>query len=438
MRVLRWRCQVCVRTVVSAPRSQRWLGQALLVLALLLGGWGLPAGWGQEVSGEMQLLLQELGELKRGNLEAMDQIEELRRKLQLLSAGGYPRVNYRLPSKIEFCGEPVPLEQREVWERLDQEFLLYIGRPGQVALWMKRMGKYMPLIEQRLREAGLPADLKYLAIVESSLRPTAVSSAGAGGLWQFIEATGRRYDMDSNTWVDERMDVNKATDGAIQYLRRLYGLFKDWPLALAGYNAGEQRVLDELREQGVNSYYHLALPAETERFVYKIIAVKAILSNAERYGIVVDEEEYYRPPETEAIAVRVNGNRLHLRAVAEAAGTHYAMLKHLNPHLRQRYLPRGVHQVYVPLGAGSTFAWNFRETPDSEPAVARQTVQPKPPQRQEMATGRKTIRYEVKKGDTLWKIASKFDASVDSLQKWNNLGSVTQITPGRQLVIFKE
>jgi hypothetical protein len=310
-------------------------------------------------------------------------------------------------------------------------------------LWLKRMGKFMPLIEQRLKEYGLPDDLKYLAVVESSLRPTAVSSAGAGGLWQFIEGTGRRFEMDTTTAVDERMDISKATGAAMQYLSRLYNLFQDWPLALAGYNAGEQRVLDELQEQRVNSYYDLALPAETERFVYKIIAVKLILSDPTRYGIYVDAQEYYQPPEVEAVSVHVTGGRLHLREVAEAAGTHFAMIKQLNPQFRQRYLPRGVHQVWVPYGSAATFAKNFHEPYDPVPPPAPKLSQPvsykpPPPPRQVAPPARKTVRYEVKKGDTLSKIAAKFDASVGELMKWNKLASASQIAPGRQLVIIRD
>jgi hypothetical protein len=391
----------------------------------------------------MKLILEELRAVKKSQAEALAQVEDLRRQLQALAAGGLTAVSYRLPPKVEFAGQSVPVGRRDVWERLDQEFLLYIGRPGQIMLWLKRMGKFMPLIEQRLKEYGLPDDLKYLAVVESSLRPAAVSSAGAGGLWQFIEGTGRRYDMDSNTLVDERMDVIKATDGAMQYLRRLYNLFKDWPLALAGYNAGEQRVLDELQEQRVSTYYDLALPAETERFVYRIIAVKVILLNPERYGIVIDPQEYYRPPEVEIVTVRVIGNRLHLRSVAEAAGTNFAMIKQLNPQFRQRYLPRGVYEVYVPKGSATAFAQNFQEPYDPEPPVLspasqRVSYKPLPPPHQEATPARKTLHYEVKKGDTLAKIAAKFDASVDELMKWNKLASASHITPGRQLVIFRD
>jgi LysM repeat protein/soluble lytic murein transglycosylase-like protein len=437
------RCQgrVTVGQKMVHRASWRWL--MFLMLGGMLGGWHAPEVWSQELTGGMKLVLEELRAVKKSQVEALAQVEDLRRQLQVLAAGGVTAVNYRLPAKIEFTGQAVPVGRRDVWERLDQEFLFYIARPGQIMLWLKRMGKFMPLIEQRLKEYGLPDDLKYLAVVESSLRPTAVSSANATGLWQFIEGTGRRYDMDSNALIDERMDVIKATDGAMQYLRRLYDIFKDWPLALAGYNAGEQRVLDELQEQRVSSYFDLALPAETERFVYKIVAVKIILSNPERYGIFIDDQEYYRPPEVDIVTVRVEGSRLHLRTVAEAAGTHFAMLKQLNPQFRQRYLPRGVHQVYVPKGTAATFAQNFQEPYEPEPLVISPPSQlvsyrPLPPPRQEAIPARKTVRYEVKRGDTLAKIAAKFDASVGELMKWNKLASASHIAPGRQLVILRD
>jgi LysM repeat protein len=391
----------------------------------------------------MKLLLEELRAVKKSQAEALAQVEDLRRQVQALATAGLTPVSYRLPAKVEFAGESVPVGRYDVWERLDQEFLFHISRPGQIMVWLKRMGRYMPLIEQRLKDYGLPDDLKYLAVVESSLRPTAVSSANASGLWQFIEGTGRRYDMDSSSLVDERMDVSKSTDGAMQYLRRLYDIFHDWPLALAGYNAGEQRVLDELQEQRVSSYYDLALPSETERFVYKIVAVKIILSNPERYGIHIDPQEYYRPPEVDVVTVQVSGGRTHLRTVAEAAGTHFAMIKQLNPQFRQRYLPRGAHQVFVPKGAAATFAQNFQESYEPEALVTSQfspvaSYKPPPPPRQEAPAARKSLRYQVKRGDTLSKIAAKFDASVGELMKWNKLASASQITPGRQLVILRD
>jgi membrane-bound lytic murein transglycosylase D len=441
--MLHWQGRAQVTKLGRVVLQASWPWVAVLIVGGVLEGGRLPVVWGQELTGGMKLIMEELRAMKKSQAEALAEVEDLRRQLQGLMAGGLTAVSYRLPPKVEFAEQTVPVGRRDIWERLDQEFLLYIGRPGQIMLWLKRMGKFMPLIEQHLKEYGLPDDLKYLAVVESSLRPTAVSSAGAGGLWQFIEGTGRRFDMDSNAVVDERMDVIKATDGAMQYLRRLYDLFGDWPLALAAYNAGEQRVLDELQEQRVSSYYDLALPAETERFVYKIIAVKIILTNPARYGIYIDAQEYYQPPEVDIVTVRVNGNRLHLRSVAEAAGTHFAMIKQLNPQLRQRYLPRGVHQVFVPKGTAATFAKNFQEPYDPEPVVMSASSQPvsykpPPPPRQEAPPARKTIRYAVKRGDTLAKIAAKYDASVGELMKWNKLASAAHIAPGRQLVIYRD
>jgi membrane-bound lytic murein transglycosylase D len=440
--MLHWQCREQLTMLGRVVHRASWPWVTVLMVGGLLGGWRLPVTWGQELTGGMKLIMEELRAVKKSQAEALAEVEDLRRQLRALTAGSPTAVSYRLPPKVEFANQAVPVGRRDIWERLDQEFLFYIGRPGQIMLWLKRMGKFMPLIEQRLKEYGLPDDLKYLAVVESSLRPTAVSSAGAGGLWQFIESTGRRFDMDSNTAVDERMDAVKATDGAMQYLRRLYDLFGDWPLALAGYNAGEQRVLDELEEQRVSSYYDLALPAETERFVYKIVAVKIILTNPARYGIYIDPQEYYHAPEVDLVTVRVNGGRLHLRSVAEAAGTHFAMIKQLNPQLRQRYLPRGVHQVSIPKGTAATFARNFQEPYDPEPLVISASSQPvsykPPPSRQEVTPVRKTIRYEVKRGDTLAKIAAKYDASVGELRKWNKLAGSAHIAPGRQLVIFRD
>lgn len=441
--MLHWQGRAQVTMLGRAVHRASWQGVAVLMVGGLLGGWRLPVTWGQELTGGMKLIMEELRAVKKSQAEALTEVEDLRRQLQALAAGGLTAVSYRLPPKVEFADQAVPVGRRDVWERLDQEFLLYIGRPGQIMLWLKRMGKFMPLIEQRLKDYGLPDDLKYLAVVESSLRPTAVSSAGAGGLWQFIESTGRRFDMDSNAVVDERMDAIKATDGAMQYLRRLYDLFGDWPLALAAYNAGEQRVLDELQEQRVSSYYDLALPAETERFVYKIVAVKIILTNPARYGIYIDPQEYYQAPAVDNVTVRVTASRLHLRSVAEAAGTHFAMIKQLNPQLRQRYLPRGIHQVFIPKGTGASFAKNFQEPYDPEPLVMSASSQPVsykalPSSHQEVAAVRKSIRYEVKRGDTLAKIAAKYDASVGELMKWNKLAGSAHITPGRQLVIFRD
>jgi soluble lytic murein transglycosylase-like protein len=231
----------------------------------------------------MKLIMEELRAVKKSQAEALARWRTYAGNCRRWQRRPHRR---QLSAATEWnCRQSVPVGRRDVWEHLDQEFLLH-RRPGQIMLWLKRMGKFMPLIEQRLKEYGLPDDLKYLAVVESSL-PDGECLRRRRRLWQFIEGTGRRFDMDSNALVDERMDVAKATDGAMQYLRRLYALFNDWPLALAGYNAGEQRVLDDSRSNG-QQLLRSGAAGETERFVYKIIAVKIILANPERYGIYID------------------------------------------------------------------------------------------------------------------------------------------------------
>ena len=170
---------------------------------------------------------------------------------------------YPPPDRIDLCGEPVPLEYQEVLERFDREFTLVVYNDAQVYWWLKYKEHYFPLIEERLRRLNLPEDLKYVAIAESE--PP-------------LNAPEKRKS------VDMRYDFERSPDSAFQYLGDLYRNFKSWSLALAAYNCGEKRIMEESRAQGVMDYYHLILPPETERYVFRILAIKAVLSDPMRYG----------------------------------------------------------------------------------------------------------------------------------------------------------
>ena len=191
---------------------------------------------------------------------------------------------YPPPDKIDLCGEPVPLHVQEVQERFDKEFTLIVYNHAQVYLWLKRMERYFPWIEERLRVNSLPDDLKYVAIVESDLLPNAVSPKGAAGPWQFMPSTGSAYGLSQKGSVDKRFDFEHSTDGAFLYLNDLHQKYKSWSLAIAAYNCGERRIADESRAQGVLDYYHMKLPQETERYVFRILAIKAVLGDPARYG----------------------------------------------------------------------------------------------------------------------------------------------------------
>ncbi len=269
----------------------------------------------------------------------------------------FPLTAFRLPKEVSLCGEPFPLEDRNVWENLDREFLVALSSEAQVLLWMKRARRYFPLVEKKLKEMGLPDDLKYLAVTESSLRPEAVSSSGAGGIWQFIPATGEKYGMRRNRSIDERFDFFKATEGALSYLKSLYEEFKSWTLSMAAYNAGENRVRKEIDLQKTTNYFYLDLPLETERYVYKIAVAKIILSDPGRYGFTLEEKELYSPLQVERVQIELT-QPLPIMEVARATGLFYKEIKEMNPHLSEETIPPGTHFLNLPPGSSEKF-WAF-------------------------------------------------------------------------------
>lgn len=261
---------------------------------------------------------------------------------------------YKLPKEVSLCEERFPLEDRNVWENLDREFLVALSNEAQVLLWMKRARRYFPFIEKRLKETGLPDDLKYVTITESGLRPEAVSSSGAAGIWQFIPSTGEKYGMKKNRSVDERFDFLTATEGALSYLRSLYEEFESWTLSLAAYNAGENKVRKEIDLQKTRNYFYLDLPLETERYVYKIAVAKIILSDPGRYGYTLGEKEFYPPLQMERLQIELT-QPLSVTEIARAIGFYYKEIKEMNPHLFEETIPPGVHFLNLPPGTSERF-----------------------------------------------------------------------------------
>jgi hypothetical protein len=222
---------------------------------------------------------------------------------------------------------------------------------------MKRARRYFPLIEKRLKEMGLPDDLKYVTITESSLRPEAVSTSGAAGIWQFIPSTGEKYGMRKNRSIDERFDFFKATEGALSYLKNLYEDFRSWPLSMAAYNAGENKVRKEIELQKTRNYFYLDLPLETERYVYKIAVAKIILSDPGRYGYHLEEKDLYNPLQVERVQIELT-QPLPIMEIAKAIGFCYKEIKEMNLHLFEETIPRGIHFLNLPPGTAEKF-WAF-------------------------------------------------------------------------------
>lgn len=319
------------------------------------------------------------------------------------------------PRNMDLCGEPVPLYRPDVLERFDREFTIVVYSHAQVYLWLKRIERYLPFIEERIRRQGLPEDLKYVAIAESDLLHDARSPAGAAGTWQFIKTTGERYGLRVDRLIDERYDYEKATERALSYLKNLYSRFNNWALALASYNCGEERVEVSMREQGVRSYYDLLLPKETERYVFRILAIKEVLSHPEKYGYALPKGQEYVRPSFDEVPARIQYS-LPLVKVAKAANMNPREFVNLNPSFRGDYIPSGFYTFRVPSGMAAQF----------KTTLARIDTLYQP----------RFVYHVVRNGETLSSIARKYNISVGELKKWNALeGNIIKI--GQQLKIEK-
>ncbi len=249
-----------------------------------------------------------------------------------------------IPEDLNFAGEPVPLEDPEVMERVDREFLVNTYWQSNAILLMKRANKYFPIIEPILAKNGIPDDFKYLAVAESALEDVP-SYAGASGLWHFMKATGREYGLEVNDNVDERYHIRKSTQAACQYLKKWKARFGTWTLTAAAYNAGPGAVQKYMGIQKVNDYYDLLLGQETSRYVFRILAIKEILSHPDNYGFQLKEDDLYEMVPT--FAVEVDTVVKSWADFAQLYEINYKILKRHNPWLREPHLNNASRKKYV-------------------------------------------------------------------------------------------
>ena len=302
-----------------------------------------------EAPGGKPEVLEEQGILVPDGLDADPNLEDRFAVLPEIERQG-PRhflSLFRLPDKLIFAGQPIPLDNWQVRERIEYEFYQFLAEEGESIILAKRTGRCFPPVEKQLAEAGLPDDLKYMLLVESKCISAAYSRAKASGPWQFIGSTGRRYKLHSSYWRDDRRSLEMSTDAAIKFLRSLKQEMGDWFLAMAAYNAGDGRIKKQLREQKVSDYWKLHSMRETMRYVPRIIASKEIYSQPEKY-LGLTQRDLYTPLETETVTVSIKEAQRHLASIAEEFGSYFLELKLLNPEIRKDYLPKGTHQLKVP------------------------------------------------------------------------------------------
>ena len=253
----------------------------------------------------------------------------------------YSPVGYSL--KMDFSGEEVPTFMADVQERLDKEMITNMNYHTNTTLVIKRANKVFPIIEPILAKYGVPDDFKYLAVIESSL-VNAVSPAGARGVWQFMPATAKEKGMEVSDEVDERYHLEKSTEAACKYLLGAKEKFGSWTLAAASYNGGMNGISKKMEEQQVDNYYDLLLTEETSRYVFRILALKEIMSKSDKYGFSIPKEALYYTIPTKKIVV--DSSITDLAKFAKTQGVNYKILKIHNPWLRDKKLTNNSRKKY--------------------------------------------------------------------------------------------
>ena len=255
----------------------------------------------------------------------------------------------KLPQNLNLAGEIVPIEKQDIKERMDRELLVNTYWQSNGLLLIKRANKYFPVLEPLLKKYGLPDDFKFLALVESGFIDE-TSTAGAAGMWHFLKGTAKEYGLEVNNNVDERYHIEKSTKVAADYLKNAKEKLGSWTLAAAAYNAGLYGVSTYLKTQEVDTYYDALLPDETERYIFRILALKEIISNPNKYGFIVNENDLYTLPTTRI--VKVDTAITNISRFAKNFGTNYKELKLLNSWLRENKLnnkSRKLYEIKIPV-----------------------------------------------------------------------------------------
>lgn len=293
-----------------------------------------------------------------------------------------------------------------------------------------RSGRYQKYIAAEFRKAGLPTELSWLPLIESGYKDKAFSRARALGLWQFIASTGSRYNMKRDTWIDERMDYQKSTQAAIEYLTFLHNLFGDWTSALAGYNCGEMNVVRAIRKQPeeyLDNFWDLypVLPSETARYVPRFLATLHIIKNPAKYGFTELTQD--APIQFDKMTV---SKQMKIKDIANAISVSPDLLEELNPALRQQITPDYTYTLRLPLKTGALLQARLNQIPEcSVPVVAKRSNH-----RSYAGNGSSGI-HTVRKGETLGKIAEKYRTSVSTLAKLNHIRNNSKIRIGQKLKV---
>lgn len=264
-----------------------------------------------------------------------------------------------IPASIVFAGETIPIGNFDVRESLDRELLVNSYFQSQTIMYLKKSRRYFNLIEPILKKNNIPDDFKYLSLAESGFQEKITSPAGAAGLWQLMKKAAIENGLEVSSEVDERYNMEKSTEAACKYLNNAYRQYGNWISVAASYNAGISGIKRQTELQDSKNYFDLLLNDETARYVYRILALKLILENPEKYGFKVTEEEKY--PILNCKETTLTGSVTNFAVFAHSQGINYKILKYFNPWLRQSYLKNPSRKSYlIKIPEPGTRAFEFK------------------------------------------------------------------------------
>ena len=249
-----------------------------------------------------------------------------------------------IPKNVDFAGEEMPIHLFDVREAFERELFVNMNFHSNTLQYMKKITRFFPVIEPILAANGVPDDFKYLCVIESDLM-NKVSPRGATGFWQFMKGAATDYGLEMNTEIDERYHLEKSTAAACKYLNDSYKIFNNWTMVAASYNMGRGGLISQVKRQQCNNYYDLLLNDETARYIYRLVAVKTILNNPQKYGFHIPENEKYQPVPFTEVEVKTA-----LPDLVEFAFKHqinYKMLKYFNPWLRDTKITNKAQKTYT-------------------------------------------------------------------------------------------
>jgi membrane-bound lytic murein transglycosylase D len=343
----------------------------------------------------------------------------------------YHVYSIELPASLTFANEKISLQDPDVLERYDRELLTNVYYQSQMLLYIKRAGRFFPTIELILKEQQIPQDFKYLAVAESGLQ-LVVSPAGAAGYWQFLDKTGKHYGLEVNEEVDERYHLEKSTLAACAYFKDAYDKFGSWALVAASYNMGIEGVRRQMNTQHLNTYEDLYLNTETSRYLFRILAIKEVMENPEKYGFHVPFNQRYKEPETVTLLADISISSLV--ELAHDNASNYKLIKWYNPWLRKPFLNVSPGKSYAIKWPASKVSGSPLANKISNGFLKLSDMQTDSIAKTDVIG---VITHQVMPGENIERIARKYRIGKEAIIEANQLNPALPLKPNQLLIIQK-